>query len=92
MFAPLYILLAGVGMLVLIHVPAYRKGRCAIDWVRALAAVVGSGIVVFFSVAALIEHSAGNQAGLNWNSDQRVLWGLLLVVSSGILRFKRTKP
>jgi hypothetical protein len=92
MHAALYILLIGIGALVLIHVPAYRRGRCLTDWVRALAAAAGGGMVVFFSGSALLDHYASGWATHSWNSDQLVLWGATLVLASGILRFKRTKP
>lgn len=85
----LYLLLMGVGMLVLIHVPAYRKGRCLIDWVRAIAASAGAGLVVFGGGVGLYRWVRPEEVG--WG-DRIVIVGLVMVLGSGILRFKRYKP
>jgi hypothetical protein len=85
----MYLLLMGVGMLVLIHVPAYRKGRCLIDWTRAIAASVGAGMVVFGGGTGVYRWFVPLE--VEWH-DRLIMFGLVLVLGSGILRFKRYKP
>ena len=85
----MYLLLMGVAMLVLIHVPAYRKGRCLIDWTRALAAGIGAGMVAFGSGVGLYHWLLPPHPG--WH-DRLIMIGFVLVLGSGILRFKRYNP
>lgn len=84
------VILMGAACLVLIHIAPWRKGRTPICWVRVAMAVAGSCLVITGTGNAL-----WNSILLQLNVFDLLLSmtslrvGAVLLLGSGILRFKR---
>ena len=84
------VILMGAASLVLIHIAPWRAGRTSVCWVRVVMAVGGAGCVIVGTGTTLWQSillQLNVFSLLLSTTSLRV--GVVLLIGSGILRFKR---
>lgn len=87
------LILMGAAGLVLIHISPWRRGRSTVCWVRVVLAVVGAMSVILATGTALwLSVKEGDLSVLPLLFSMTTMRvGCVMLLASGILRFKRAE-